>query len=419
MLKNPTTINISTFPPTLCGIGTYSSYLLGRNWVQFAFDPGSYPSAKDDESVISYKGKKVVIDYQEMLNNPSYFVKNVKRFPNPVVIFQHTCSLYRSDDERFCSLLGTLKRQKIPVVLSLHTVHFQTNETPSGLGFKEAELLKKTYPLIDSFIIFTDGSYRAIYKHLKKWARKCVVIRHGVRKKDDLTMKEAKKILSKYLKENYDGSDTANDFIKVLKDDNQIIFGETGFYSQTKRSEILFKIKDHRWIKNGGKFTFAYFGSVRNSQDSRLTQTRDLIKGFHNPKAGRFVFDIFLPERVFRASMKIMANIFWPDNCTQSGRLSHAQSVGTLIIGKDIEGIGETLKMSGYPVFTDLEAAINRCILASERSKVFFDSKKNEKYISEFNWARQREKHELLTQTIINGKKLPDLDKGKFEKFVR
>ncbi len=419
MSKEPTIINVSTFPPTLCGIGTYSSYLLGQKWVQFAFNPDSYPSAKNDDLVIPYRGNKVAIDYQETLNNPLYFVRKVKELTNPVVIFQHTFSLYKIDDERFYSLLETLKKQKIPVVLSLHTIHFQTNETPSGLGLKEADLLKKTYPFIESFIIFTDGSYRAIYKHSKKWAKKCVVIRHGVHDKDDFTLNKAKQVLSKYLKESYDGSGVVDDFINVLKADNQIIFGETGFYSQTKRSDILFRIEDNQWIRDGGKFTFVYFGSVRNPQDSRLTQTRDLIKSFHNPQARRYVFDIFLPDKVFRAAMKIMTNIFWPDSCTQSGRLAHAQATCALIIGKDIEGIGETLKMGGYPVFSDLKTGIDHYIKARAKGENFFDIKKNEKYIDEFNWQRQREKHELLAQAVIAGKRLPVLDRNKYKNFVK
>lgn len=416
MVKKINIANVSTFPPTLCGIGTYSNYLIGENWNQLAFDPDTYLSGKNPNAYVFTIGTVINISYQQMLDQPNHFLHLLKHVGSSVVIFQHTFSLYKIDDQRFYNLIKFLAQNNIPIVLSLHTVHFQSNENPSGMGDKEIALFKKTFPYVTAYILLTEGVAQAVKKQSRAWAKKSVVIRHGVHPFSNLSLDEAKQVLLEYLIKNYKGNGAVTSFVKLVKKAEAVMFGETGFYSQTKQSALLFQLSKNPALN--GRFSqviFSYFGSLRNPDDPKLVETRQAILKYNNPCAHHFVFDVYLPDHIFRAAMRIMCNIFWPVDCTQSGRLSHAQSVGALIIGKDIEGLGETLRMSGYPTFFQIEDGISYYLAHQKGS--FSNQKKNQKYISEFSWSSQRKKHEQLATAIIAGKEFPDLDADKVDRL--
>jgi hypothetical protein len=40
-------------------------------------------------------------------------------------------------------------------------------------------------------------------------------------------------------------------------------------------------------------------------------------------------------------------HFYWPSDCTQSGIIAHALGTGATIACRDMEGVGETVKMAG------------------------------------------------------------------------
>lgn len=61
--------------------------------------------------------------------------------------------------------------------------------------------------------------------------------------------------------------------------------------------------------------------------------------------------------------------VSWCNSATQSGRMAHAQGTGTLVVGRNIEGVDETLKLSG------LTAAESLIELAENIVDLVLDSK--------------------------------------------
>ena len=115
---------ISTYPPTRCGIGTYTSYLslaLSRIDKEVKISIITENGAKEIkeklfETAPCFDRKE---DYVRRIN------ASVARFSFDIVHIQHEFAIF-NPDERFLNLLEELKK-KTKIVLTLHTVH--TNET--------------------------------------------------------------------------------------------------------------------------------------------------------------------------------------------------------------------------------------------------------------------------------------------------
>ena len=115
---------ISTYPPTKCGIGTYTSYL-SRALLRI-----------DKEvkiSIIAENGAKEIkeklFETAPCFDRKEGYVQRINaavvRFSSAVVHIQHEFAIF-NPDVRFLNLLEELKK-KTKIVLTLHTVH--TNET--------------------------------------------------------------------------------------------------------------------------------------------------------------------------------------------------------------------------------------------------------------------------------------------------
>ena len=115
---------ISTYPPTRCGIGTYTSYLslaLSRIDKEVKISIIAENGAKEIkenlfETAPCFDRKE---DYVQRIN------ASVARFSSDIVHIQHEFAIF-NPDERFLNLLEELKK-KTKIFLTLHTVH--TNET--------------------------------------------------------------------------------------------------------------------------------------------------------------------------------------------------------------------------------------------------------------------------------------------------
>ncbi len=115
---------VSTYPPTKCGIGTYTNYLSRAL---------SRTNKKVRILIIAEKGAKEIKEklfetapcFDRKENYVQKINEAVERFSSEIVHIQHEFAIF-NPDKRFLSLLEELKK-KTKIVLTLHTVH--TNET--------------------------------------------------------------------------------------------------------------------------------------------------------------------------------------------------------------------------------------------------------------------------------------------------
>jgi len=141
---------ISTYPPTRCGIGTYTNYL------------SQALSRINNElriSIIAENGAKIIKDklfetspcfdrkedYAQKINQA------VMRLGSAIVHIQHEFAIFNPDG-RFLNLLQELKK-KTKIVLTLHTVH--TNET-NDWNMKEMSITEYNFrmsQLVDAIIV--------------------------------------------------------------------------------------------------------------------------------------------------------------------------------------------------------------------------------------------------------------------------
>ncbi len=141
---------ISTYPPTRCGIGTYTNYLsqaLSRinNTIRISIiaeNGARIINEKLFETSPCFDRKE---DYTQKINQA------VTRFGSAIVHIQHEFAIF-NPDRRFLNLLQELKKMT-KIVLTLHTVH--TNETNDwnikGMSITEYNL--RMSQLVDAIIV--------------------------------------------------------------------------------------------------------------------------------------------------------------------------------------------------------------------------------------------------------------------------
>jgi len=96
-------------------------------------------------------------------------------------------------------------------------------------------------------------------------------------------------------------------------------------------------------------------------------------------------------------------NFYWPRECTQSGIQAHAIGVGAIIAGRDLEGVGETLKAAGGLVDTNLRhlvVKIHDLILKPKVSEKIEETALN--YAVKFCWENQARSHYELAERILS-----------------
>lgn len=115
---------ISTYPPTRCGIGTYTNYL-SRALSRISKEVRILIIAENGAKEIKKKLFETAPCFDRKENYVQKINKAVARFSSDIVHIQHEFAIFNPND-RFLNLLEELKK-KTKIVLTLHTVH--TNET--------------------------------------------------------------------------------------------------------------------------------------------------------------------------------------------------------------------------------------------------------------------------------------------------
>ncbi len=205
-----------------------------------------------------------------------------------------------------------LKNLDMPKVVSFHSLHFQSDETSTGLRRNEYDLVRILLPHVDAITVFSHGVHLAVTLAFPEYREKVHELKHGIHSYPAVTRlkrKEAREKLIDFLLE--------SDLEKVIKeklnrgriflDADAVIIGQTGFLSPGKYSELLYIIRDRlQKMIPQKKIIAVRIGGVRES--TQKTYAKKLRR-------------------------------------EQDG----------IIAARDLEDVGETLKEAGGLVDTDLK----------------------------------------------------------------
>jgi glycosyltransferase involved in cell wall biosynthesis len=405
----PHIVFASTYPPVVCGVGTYVSYLAramspGRASV-VAFHPERY-------------GGRVALGYVEGQGVPVSFV-----LPRPttdsstlaaavsaatpapldrtVLWFQHAPDIW----PKFAELLRGLIDFPARKVASLHVVHFQSSETPWGLLRCEHQMLSEVLPMLDRATVFTPAAREAVCSAFPEYAEKVTVLRHGMHTPRLLGRDAARQRLRDYLAgipESVRPQGAASALIEALADPSCAFVGTLGFIQWGKGYEAAYALRDSLQARLPERRVIGLvIGAMREPQDRRnrrlLSRLAEAADG-----SGTFLVTALPPDPIFQASLRAMdLNLYWPDAPTQSGRVSHALGVGGTTIGRDIEGVGETLREAGAPTCTEFDELVHRAVDLLRNPLLAHSIRaRGRRYALSHSWAEQAQRHLELADAL-------------------
>lgn len=406
---------VSTYPPAMCGIGTYTHYLTKcmpkDRWNVITFKPDEF-SVCDKELKI---GGDRRINSWISLENPSL----PPEIPSEVVWFQHSFGMWGRVNTHFLKLIEEAKNKGKKVGASFHTIHFQSDETPWGMQQKEYELLKESLPILDFITVFTTGAKKAVINAFPGQREKVEVLRHGVHNYPIVSKEYAREKLFQYLsqlsfippKEKI----RLRGIEKLFVEESTILIGNFGFITQDKDPIQLYEIGAKTQQRLPNKIVITIFiGKIQERKDKNkelYLPILEKLKSIHDGKHNLF-YEEYLPESIFPYAFRALdIAIFWNNNATQSGRMAHAQGTGVTIAGRNIEGIGETLRLSGLPgadtmdELSDKIAEIVKNPALGERL-----TRESIRYVKKYSFTNQAKKHLLIIETLLKGERLPALD---------
>ena len=241
------------YSPIMCGIATYTNSLTkecsDQEWGVITFNLKKYGAPLTDDIVSDHDhvwygipGREnfSAMDIQNGLN------KLRAKQSDSVLWIQHETGIWPNLDQ-FTTMLSHLY---IPKVLTFHTLHFQSNETPCGLRRAQYLMLKKLLPHVDAITVFSYGVYVAVISAFPQYCSKVHIVKHGVHSCPDtknLNRKNARvKLCDFLLNESELDQTTKEDLMRnrIFTDPDALLLGQTGFLCHLKNSEALYSVRD-------------------------------------------------------------------------------------------------------------------------------------------------------------------------------
>ncbi len=403
----------STYPPVVCGIGNYLSYLVGameRGAASLvAFDPKDYGDrvasgqAVDPHVPVRLALARPTPDPAELVEA----VADVTPLPldRTVLWFQHAPDIW----PQFPTLLRALRHFPVRKVASLHTVHFQSPQTPSGLRSSEQQMLRDLLPWLDRITVFTPSARQAVRRAFPEYGDKVTLLRHGVHGPQPIERDEARRRLAQYLSRVSDAVHPrggVSSLLRALDDPDAVVLGSLGFLQWDKGFEAVYDLRDALQARLPERRVVGLvMGFVRDRADRRNGQLLARLAARADGD-GRFLVTTLTPDAVFQAGLRALdLNLYWPDSPTQSGRVAHALGVGASLIGRDVEGLGEALRDAGAPVCTGFDELVS-CTLDLLRSPARLQSLRVRylEYAEQYAWKRQAQCHLEIARAMLDGR---------------
>jgi len=397
------------YPPIMCGIGDYTEFLARRSpagsWGTLSFNLLNYGTPLTPGRGSEHAGVWYGIPDRHSYS-PTVMLQGLEALGagqrNSVLWFQHEFGVW-PDRLRFVEMIRPLG---IPTVVTFHTLHFQSAETPGGLRWEQYDFLRILLPHVDAITVFSEGVHRAVTAAFPEHTRKVHVIRHGIHSYPQvsrLSRKEAREKLNDYLLYESEVDLQTKERLhrqRVLLDPKMVIIGQTGFLSPNKGSELLFAVRDGlQRLLPDRQIVAMRIGKPRDQGQldyaARLQQSQQGKPGF--------LLRLLLPEGVLPLAQRAFdANFNWPVECTQSGVLAHALGAGAVVAARDLEGVGEALKDAGGATDTSLRRLMlkmRNIILNPEIAEGI--AERALRYAAEYSWENQARRHFELASRLL------------------
>ena len=410
---------VTPYRPSICGIADYAQFVTRESprggWDVLSFNLESYGVRLSNDWGPFTEPVQYSIPSRE-----DYSARTIREGLWPqegqVLWFQHEFGIWR-DDAKFVGMLRDLDLTKVG---SLHTLHFQSCETPYGLRRHEYSFLRSLLPHMDAITVFSDGVYNAVTQAFPQYGDRVQVLRHGTHTYPEvasMTRQDAKVRMHEYLVGDSGLDEVSKHNLRnrsVLIDPDTILIGGAGFVTASKGIGPLFHVRDVlQQMLPETKIAAVYVGSLRepdNRVDGRYAAE---LRTRHN-SAGKFFLETYLPRDMLPVILRALdVYFYWPSDCTQSGIVAHALGAGATIACRDMEGVGETVKMAGGLTsknLGNLTAGIRELVLnPGLRNEI---SQRAFSYAEEFSWRNQALKHFELAEQLLRSKRLERLPTG-------
>jgi hypothetical protein len=402
---------ITTYKPIICGIADYTEFITRESptgrWsvLSFNLDNDSLPLSNYQVPLMA--PVRYCIPSHENFSASSILEGLGLYNKDQVLWFQHEFGIWR-DDARFIDVLRDLNNIK---VVTLHSLHFQSSETPYGLRSSEYSFLRSLLPHTDAITVFSDGVYEAVAHAFPGYSDRVHVLRHGTHlypKLAGVSRAEAKAMVHEYLACESRLDQASKDSLRqqgVFLDPDTAVIGGTGFISASKGIEPLFHTCNAvQQMLPRRKIAAVYVGFLRqvNSTDSRCAAE---LRAKYNG-TGEFFLETYLPDDMLPILLRALDIYFyWPSDCTQSGIVAHALGAGATITCRDMEGVGETVKMAGGVTSVDFRQLVSRVkqLILDPRLRNEL-SERVLGYAEEFSWKNQALKHFELAEQLCRSR---------------
>ncbi|UCC61290.1 MAG: hypothetical protein JSV02_05585 [Dehalococcoidia bacterium] len=407
----PSVALVSPYKPIICGIADYSYFLTREapphRWDVLSFNLDNYGVPLCEEQSPAAKTVWYGINSRDDFSAAS-IEQGLRPRSKQVLWFQHEFGIWRGN-ARFVKMLRELNT---PKVVTLHTLHFQSIETRYGLRSEEYFFLRAILPHADAITVFSDGVYQAVAHAFPEHIRKVHVLRHGIHSYPEISKMsklEAKARVHKYLIEGSELDRPLKEGLaqeRIFLDPNTVIIGGTGFITASKGTELLYRTHDVlQQMLPSHRIAAVYVGKLReadNNIDSRFaTQMKAIYNG-----AGQFFLDTYLPVDMLATVLRALDIYFyWPGDCTQSGIIAHALGAGATMACRDMEGVGETVRMAGGLTSANLEeliSGIKQAIVFPEFRVTI--SERALRYAKDFSWKNQLWQHLKLAEQLTHSR---------------
>ncbi len=398
-----------TYPPTKCGIADYTDYLIKESpddkWGMLAFDrdiPSSLVSSnKPYDSRIWYGiPSSGDVSAESIRKGLDAIGLNQK---DTVMWFQHENGLWQNE-EKFAAMLKGLDMLK---VITFHTLQFQSPETKSGLCCAQHRLLEAVFPHVDAITVFNHDVYWAVTSAFPEHDRKVSILHHGTHSYpgiNRLSRSEAKEKLNDYLLFESDLPDRTKQALhkkRILTDWDTIVLGQTGFLCPQKQSEVLFTVRNElEKLIPYRRIAAVRIGAARDGSQRIYAEQ---LRQRENGKPG-ILLETWLPSELLPLAQRAFdVNFCWPGDCTQSGVMAHALGAGAIIAGRDLEGVGRTLKDAGQFAENDISHLIRRIRDIMYRPEIAQKAEESAlRYARRYSWRKQAWKHYQLAEVIAH-----------------
>jgi len=409
---------VAPYKPIMCGIADYTDFLIRESppgtLDVLSFDLKNYgvPLHKDPPSLTCpvWYGIPSRDDF-----SASSIREGLRLYEDQVLWFQHEFGIW-PDNAKFVDMLRDLNQIK---VVSLHSLHFQKSETPYGLRRHEGTFLRLLLPHTDAITVFSDGVYRAVTQAFPEYIDKVYVLRHGshvYNKVASMTKQDAKARIYEYLVKTSGLDEASNRRLKqqqVLLGMDTIVIGGTGFISASKDIELIYQARDIlQKMLPEAEIVALYVGYLREpdrGSDSRCAmELRNKCNGTR-----KFFVESYLPEDMLPVMLRALdIHLYWPSDCTQSGILAHALGAGATLACRDLEGVGETVRMAGGLTSLDFGRLLNgvKALTGSAALREEL-SASAVRYAKEYSWRNQVRRHfELADKLVARRVRYTDID---------